>query len=261
MDCPEFLGFLFQEFSDIFRKYYTLLIKMIYKLSQKSINKKEYNIGKKIQFCYYPCINTMREKKLVPNEDLINIINQFNVLKIDDNNFPDDEKKENKAKVKNPDNLELYGNQLKQENLTYENLYTSHNFISDRFIDEKEILSLINESNEDNEDHYEIKLDGERMIPRIRFNNGIHKIESFYYSQKELLENLIKEYQKYFQDLDESKLYTKFLLDACLNLIIFMRNSDIYDKSELMEAVKNIFYIFMNKLYLMKAEKENTINN
>ena len=82
MDCPTFLGFVFQEFSDIFRKYYTLLIKMIYKLYQESINKKEYNIGEKIQFCYYPCINTMRITKLVPNEDLINIINQFNVLKI-----------------------------------------------------------------------------------------------------------------------------------------------------------------------------------
>jgi hypothetical protein len=259
MDCPTFLGFLFQ-YPNIFRKYFTLLIKMINKLCQKSINKKEYNIGKKIHFCYYPCINDMRTKKLYPNEDLINIINQFNKFKIDDN-FPEDEQKENKVKNKNPDNMKLYGDQLEEEDLTYENLYTTHNFISDRFIDEKDILLLINESTDDNEDHFEIKLNGEKMIPRIKFNNGIHKIESFYYSQKELLEYLINEYQKYFQDLDESKLSPKFLLDACLNILIFMRNSDLYDKDELIVTVKNIFYIFMNKLYIMKAEKENINNN
>lgn len=199
----------------------------------------------------------MRMKKLVPNEDLINIINQFYDLKIDEIKMPDDEQKENKIK-KYSDNLKLYGDQLEVEDITYENVYTFHNFISDRFIDEKEILKLINESYED---PYEININGEKMTPRIRFNNGIHKMESFYYSQKILLDYLIIEYKKYFQDLDENKLSSKLLLDACLNLIIFMRNSDLYDKDVLMEGVKNIFYIFMNQLYIMKAEKENTSNN
>jgi hypothetical protein len=258
MDCPTFLGFLFQEFPDVFRKYYTLLIKIIYKLYQEFINKKQYSKGEKIHLCYYPCINSMRMKKLVPNEDLINIINQFYDLKIDEIKMPDDEQKENKIKKKYSDNLKLYGDQLEVEDITYENVYTFHNFISDRFIDEKEILKLINESYED---PYEININGEKMTPRIRFNNGIHKMESFYYSQKILLDYLIIEYKKYFQDLDENKLSSKLLLDACLNLIIFMRNSDLYDKDVLMEGVKNIFYIFMNQLYIMKAEKENTSNN
>jgi hypothetical protein len=258
MDCPTFLGFLFQEFPDVFRKYYTLLIKIIYKLYQEFINKKQYSKGEKIHLCYYPCINSMRMKKLVPNEDLINIINQFYELKIDEIKMPDDEQKENKIKKKYSDNLKLYGDQLEVEDITYENVYTFHNFISDRFIDEKEILKLINESYED---PYEININGEKMTPRIRFNNGIHKMESFYYSQKILLDYLIIEYKKYFQDLDENKLSSKLLLDACLNLIIFMRNSDLYDKDVLMEGVKNIFYIFMNQLYIMKAEKENTSNN
>ncbi len=258
IDCPTFLGYLFQEFPDVFRKYYTLLIKIIYKLYQETINKKQYSKGERIHLCYYPCINSMRIKKLVPNEDLINIINQFYDLKIGEIKISDEEQKENKIKKKLSENLKLYGDQLEEEDITYENVYTFHNFTSDRFIEEKEILKLINESYED---PYEINIDGQKMTPRIRFNNGIHKMESFYYSQKILLDYLIIEYKKYFQDLDESNLSSKLLLDACLNLIIFMRNSDLYDKDELMEGVKNIFYIFMNQLYITKAEKENESNN
>jgi len=248
MDCQEFLSFLFQKFSDVFRKYYTLLLKMIYKLCQESINKKQYSKGEKIYLCYYLCINNMRNKKLVPNEHLINIINQFNDLKLDAIDKKD-EQKENKAKYNIPD---------KKEDTIYENIYTSHNFISDRFIDEKEIIRLINEFYEE---PYEINLNDEKMTPRIRFNNGVYKIESFYYSQKLLLEYLIIEYKKYFKDLDEEKLSSKLLLDACLNIFVYIRNYDLNEKDELMEAVRNIFYIFMNQMYIMKAAKEKANNN
>ena len=37
----------------------------------------------------------------------------------------------------------------------------------------------------------------EIIIPKIRFYNGIHKIESVFISQKDMLEGLFKEYEKY----------------------------------------------------------------
>ena len=85
------------------------------------------------------------------------------------------------------------------------------------------------------------------MQPKIRFNNGIHSFNSFFYSQKLLLLSLVEEYQNFMVDTDEEKLKGKIILDACLNIFIFMRNSkDFTNKSDIIEMVKAIFYIFMN---------------
>ena len=133
-----------------------------------------------------------------------------------------------------------------------ENLYIFHNFTPNRFVNEKEIVNLINKQNNINQN--DVILDEDILTPRIRFNNGIHKIESLFYSQKVLLDFLIIEYNKYIVDLDEKKLKTKIILDACLNILIFMRNSEEFEeKDEIKEAVKNIFYIFMNQLYILNS--------
>ena len=59
---------------------------------------------------------------------------------------------------------------------------------------------------------------GEIIYPRIRFYNGIHKIESFFMSQQVMLEGLIKEYNKYIETLDNTKLTSKIILDfGCLS--------------------------------------------
>ena len=250
INCQTYLGYLFfGEFSVVLiRKYYTFLIKMIYKLFQEFNNKKQYGKARKTILNYYPSINSIHAKNLNPNKPLINIINQINKVEIS----LEDNQEENNEKDNNPSNLKLYGEQLEEEDITNKNLYTFHNFISDRFIKEKEIVKLINESYQD---PFEINIKGQKMSPRIRFNNGIHKIESFYYSQKMLLEYLNREYKKYYQDLDESKLSPKLLLDACLNIFIFLRN-DLSDESYIIKGFKNIFYIIMNKFLIMKATKK-----
>ena len=136
------------------------------------------------------------------------------------------------------------------------NLYVYHNFCSERFVSEKEIVEHINKVN--GADNIEINFKtGEKVFPRIRFNNGIHKIESFFLSQKLLLENLYKEYNKYIEDLDDNKLAAKLILDACLNVFIFMRNQSQYvGKDDIFEVLQSIFYIFMNQLFILKSIKE-----
>ena len=251
MDCTTFLSILFQDFT-VFRKYYGILLRMIYKLYQDAFSKKTYSKCKSSNLCYYPCINSIRKQFLVPNEDLLKIINQFNKMNIENMEYPKDEQKEEPVIDEKMKNIKLYGEQLKEEEINEENLYIFHNFTPNKFIKEKDIVNLINDQN--NFNNYEVIVDDHSVMPKIRFNNGIHKIESLFYSQKLLLNYLIIEYNNYIVDLDEKKLKNKLILDACLNIFIFMRNSDEFEeKDEIKEAVKNIFYIFMNQLYILNS--------
>ena len=257
MDCTTFLCLLFQDFI-VFRKYYGILLRMIYKLYQDAFSKKTYSKCKNSNLCYFPCINSIRAK-LVPNEDLLKIINQFNILNIENMVYPEDEKKEEIIIDEKLKDIKLYGEQLKEEEISNENLYIFHNFTPDKFINEKDIVDIVNDQGNKNfkasilEGH-----EGYSFVPKIRFNNGIHKIESLFFSQKQLLDYLIIEYNNYIVDLDEKKLKTEIILDACLNILIFIRNSEKFEeKDDIKEAVKNIFYSFMNQLYILNSIKSN----
>ena len=232
IDCQTFLGILFQDFT-VFRKYYSILLRMIYRLYQEQKNYAS-------TLCYYPCINSIRLKKLVPNEDLMNMINQFNQINVGEFNLQEEEQKKKIEKDEIIKDVKLYGEQLKEDPITPNNLYAFHNFSTERFIDEDEILNYINKTNSSY--NFEIYLkNGEKICPRIRFNNGIHKIESFFLSQRILLESLYKEYNKYIEDLDDNKLGAKLILDACLNIFIFMRNNDDFrGKDDIIEVFYNI---------------------
>ena len=96
--------------------------------------------------------------------------------------------------------------------------------------EKEEIKKTINDFLEISKDQDEVETNtGEIILPRIRFYNGIHKIESFFMSQKLLLEGLIKEYNKYIDTLDNTKLTSKIILDACLNIFVYMRNNDEFE--------------------------------
>ena len=248
MDCQEFLSVLFQTFT-VFRKYYSILLRMIYRLCQEMKENKKSNISN-TAVCYYPCINSIRAKKLVPNEDLMKMIKEFN--KIDMKEFFLPEK--NNLKEKNENNeIKLYGESLEEKDITYKNLYVINNFNSQQFFKEKNILDIINIT-----DKEEISTNTKETIsPRIRFYNGVHKIESFFKSQKVLLMNLIEEYNKFLETLDTSKLTAKIILDACLNIFIFMRNTKEFEgMDDILETLKSIFYAFMNQLFILKIEHE-----
>ena len=200
--------------------------------------------------CYYPCINSIRVKKLVPNEDLMKMIKEFNKIDVKEFFLPE----KNNLKEKNENNeIKLYGESLEEKDITYKNLYVINNFNSQQFFKEKNILDIINIT-----DKEEISTNTKETIsPRIRFYNGVHKIESFFKSQKVLLMNLIEEYNKFLETLDTSKLTAKIILDACLNIFIFMRNTKEFEGMDyILETLKSIFYAFMNQLFILKIEHE-----
>ena len=72
-----------------------------------------------------------------------------------------------------------------------------------------------------------------------------------------MLESLIKEYELYIENLDDSKLNSKIILDSCLNIFLYMRNTPEFEgMDDIFETLKTIFYIFLNRLFILKSQKE-----
>ena len=245
LDCQTFLCYLFQEFT-IFRKYYSILLNMIYKLFD---NKNNINAA----LCYYPCINSIRNKRLVPNEELLNIINELNQSDIPNLSNPEEEEKEKdindesmKDKIENIDKLSDY-------------LYVYKNFTPHRFVKEEEILREINMINAPEELEVILRT-GETITPKIRFNFSIEnddKYECYFSSQKCILDKLIKEYKAYNEHLDVNKIGINVMLEASLNVFIFIRNNDKFiGKDDIFDTLKSIIKICVNRLYALKSIKE-----
>ena len=246
LDCQTFLCYLFQEFT-IFRKYYSILFKIIYRLYQ---DKNNTNAA----LCYFPCINSIRNNKIVPNEELMIIINEFN--KSDIMNVTMSEEEEEKE----ADNDDPMKNKFKDITISSDNLYIHHNFTANRFVKEEEILNELN-MNKTSEQVEIILKNGEILTPKIRFKFGPEEneqYECFFLSQKSILEKLINEYKIYIENLDENKIGTQIMLEACLNIFIFMRNNEKFkSKDDIFDTLKSIFRIFINRLFMLKNIKEN----
>ena len=250
--CQEFLSIMFQKFT-VFRKYSSILIRTLYKLYILATKEKNSRIGMITTFCYYSCINSIRNNKLVPNEDLMKIITLFNKININEFIISDNKEEE---KVENLNEIKLYGEQLEEKEITKNTLYIFNNFNSQQFFSEKAIVDHVNKTNCPEL----LTSTKEKINPKIRFNNGIHKIESVFISQKDMLDGLFKEYEKYIENLDDTKLDSKIILNSCLNIFIFMRNTPEFDgMDEIFDRLKIIFYIFVNRLFIIKCDKEQSV--
>ena len=250
MDYQPFLGTLFQSFI-VFRKYYCMIMSMIYILFEESIDKKDYSRAKDYFYLYYVCINSFRNFKLIPNENLMNIIKKFNKINLDSLNG-DKSSSNNNKNLEERNDTKLYIVHSSEEDITTKNLYLMYNFSSVRTYNEKQILKVVNDPNNSGDFLINIE-ENEYITPKIKFNNGFEPHQSIFYSQKILLSTLVEDYNRYIVDLNEDNLRLKMILDACLNIFIFMRNSKQFrDNSDIIFGVKNIFYIFLNKLQIKK---------
>ena len=253
VECQSFLGTLFQKFI-VFRKYFSMIMSMVYSLYEESIKKKDYLRAKDYFYLYYLCINSLRNFKLIPNENLMKIIQKFNKINIDSLN---DKNKENIIDDKNNEivndssnnnnKIKLYGIDLPEERITINNLYPIYNFTANGSLSEIELINKINNVN--NKSKVINSNPNEFIEPRIRFNNGIHPHESILYSQRIMLSDLVEQYKDFIIDMDEKKLKSKINLDACLNVLLFLRNSkEFEDLGDVVETVEKIFYIFLNQI-------------
>ena len=254
IDFQQFLSSLFQNLN-VFRKYYTMIMNLVYRLMNESLEKNDYINAKNYFFCYYSCINSLRNSKLVPNENLMNIILKFD--KIDLNYLLD---KSSNCEIVEEIDKEL-GEHMKnnsQKNIK-KNIYVIYNFMRNSFIKEKNIIQKANEIKGKKNLNWNIvvnkELNAEKNIqPKIKFNNKIFQYECYIYSQDSILEDLNKQYEIYSKNLDESKLDYKILFEACLNIILFTRNSDFFSNNDdLIDAFKDIFNVYLYKIMNMNT--------
>ena len=250
VDTQSFLSTLFHDFI-IFRKYYTIIMNMVYKLMEECIKKKDYSHAQNFSFCYYPCINSINENRLVPNENLMNTIKKFNSIDIDIL-----AKKAQQNKDDGVFNTPVNSSSMSmiKKKIDTKNLYVCYNFTRNGTISEENIIYEINENIEGYEKKF---ING--IIPKIKFRMGKNTIESEIYPQLKILELLTKEYNLFNKDLDTNKINSITLLNACMNIFIFIRNSsELRVKSEVIEILNTIFYIYYEKYTdeLKKNKKE-----
>jgi hypothetical protein len=238
------------------------------------LNQKDYITAQNYFFCYYSCINSLRSLKLVPNENLMNIILKFDKIDLNDllekaNNCESNKKDNNEDNNKDDEKLNENKIELKEKNLfNNENIkainqtkyvYIIYNFNKNSFIKEDSIIQKTNELkgkktlilniyNKDNK--------VERTIePKIKFNNGEFKYECLISTQDKILEDLNKQYENYISDLDENKLDNKILFESCLNIILFTRNTDFFQENDdIIDTFKVIFNVFLEKIYIMEKK-------
>ena len=251
LDYHIFLSSLFHH-CKVFRKYYTMIIEIIYKLMKKSLEKKKYIEAEKYLMSYYPFINSLRLLGLVPNENLINILKKFHQVNIDElsnNNINNEDKKENDEIINNSEDIKFNNNFF----------YICKNFNYNKFIKEEEILKETNKLNK--KDFILGNKNGKKLKPKIRFNNGEVKYEFDIYSQMRIFEILTNQYIIYIsRNLDDQFLNAEIIFPICLNIMIYFRNMNIFDgKDEINAALIEMYNLFFNLYIQFKRNNKKII--
>ena len=265
IDCQSFLSAIFQNFT-VFRKYYTMIMNLVYRLMNECLNKKDYKNAQNYFFCYYSCINSVRSLKLVPNENLMNIILKFD--KIDFNEIlakvNENPEKLNEKEIKSENDALFNGISIKESNQT-KYVYVIYNFIKNSFIKEDAIIQKTNElkGNKTLKLNIVSKEGAEKVIePKIKFKNKVFEYQCLVSTQDKILEDLNKQYELYIIDLDEDKLNIQILFESCLNIILFTRNTDFFrDIDDIIDTFKVIFNVYLEKFYVIKKKHENDDSN
>ena len=139
-------------------------------------------------------------------------------------------------------------------------VYVTYNFTKNGIIKENEIIKKVNENKGRKTLTINTGSQNKKTLkPKIKYNGDKFKYECFVVSQEQILNDLGKLYDDYINELDDSKLdnktNNKIIFEACLNILIFIRNSkDFKDKDDIIDAINIIFNIYLDKI---QEENEN----
>ena len=221
---------------------------------------KDYINAQNYFFCYYSCINSLRSLKLVPNENLMNIILKFDKIDLNDllekaNNCYNETSEEPNDNIIKDD--KFFGGEDIKESNQIQYIYVIYNFIKNSFIKEDAIIEKTNElkgkktlqliiSNKEGKT--------ERIIePKIKFYNGEFEYQCLISTQEKILDDLHKQYELFITDLNEDKLNNKILFESCLNIILFIRNTTCFNEmADILDIFKVIFNVYLQKIYSIK---------
>ena len=237
IDCSKFLVVLFQEFN-IFRKYFSFLLNMIYKVYNRSLEEKNEIKANQMKICFYSCLNCVRNKKIIVNENLEILINKFMRKLREKEKIEEIEKKEEQSEI----------NEIQNNIINDANLQICYNFSFMQFYSEKFILEAINGMKDSDNDLYVKRGDiKEKISPKIKFiKNKNENIESNFISQKKILNILLNEYKNHFININNNKLDINNILNSCLNIFVFIRNNNEFEEYyEIWKMLENIYLYFI----------------
>ena len=253
-DYHIFLSSLFHQ-CKIFRKYYTMIIEIIYKLMKISLEKKKYQEAETYLMSYYPFINSLRTLGLVPNENLINILKKFHQMTIDEIQNADSK---NDINEKDDEILKDY----EEINFDEKCVYICNNFTYDKFIKEVKILIDVNKLYKTSKEEFNLGInkDGSIHKPKIKINKGKFKYECDIFSQMKIFEILSNEYIIYItSNLNDKFLNVDQILPICLNIMIYFRNTANFDgKDEINFALIEIYNLYLN-LFIQRTNNNDII--
>ena len=255
------IGYLFKEFF-LFRKYYHMLMNMIYKIIKYELNNNNSNNNMKrinnLLALYYTCINSFREKNVIPNEKIINVILKMNQI---DHEIRDKMKNINYNEINK--NLEKMNNVKDKIDKNNYIIFIYHNFSHDCIISEKNILNYVNKIDKEDENNWKNRLGfivdfgNERkilVVPKIKYICKYNKNEQYnlsfvseVFSQRKIKDLLNEEFQKYINsNLNVKALNIQNIIISLLNIFIYIRNSYKFQQTyEISEAFKIILYYYI----------------
>ena len=238
IDCSKFLVVLFQEFN-VFRKYFSFLLNMIYKVYNHSLEEKNEIKANQMKCCFYSCLNCVRNKKIIVNENLEILIDKFMIKLREKEKIEEIEEKEEQSEI----------NEIQNNIINGVNLQICYNFSFMQFYSEKFILEAINGMKDSDNDLYVKRGDiKEKISPKIKFiKNKNENIESNFISQKKILNILLNEYKNHFININNNKLDINNILNTCLNIFVFIRNNNEFEEfNEIWKMLENIYFYFIN---------------
>ena len=258
------IGNLFKDFF-LFRKYYHMLMDMIYRVIKYELyENKSKNIQRinNLFAFYYPCINSFREKNIIPSFKIINTILNMNII----DEYIRNRKLMEEFNIK--DNNHINEEKEKIDKNNYK-LFIYHNFSQYKIIKVKEILEYINKDDKSDLNNWKNRLGfivtlrgGEKkilIIPKIKYICKYSKyeneefnltVESEIFSQRKIKTILNEEYEKYINsNLDENSMNKRNIINCLLNIFIYIQNTKKFKENyEIIEAFKIILYHHMNSL-------------
>ena len=238
IDCSKFLVVLFEEFN-IFRKYFSFLLNKIYKVYNHSLEEKNEIKANQMKCCFYSCLNCVRNKKIIVNENLEILINKFMRKLREKEKIEEIEEKEEQSEI----------NEIQNNIINDVNLQICYNFSFMQFYSEKFILEAINGMKDSDNDLYVKRGDiKEKISPKIKFiKNKNENIESNFISQKKILNMIFNEYKNHIININNNKLDINNILNSCLNIFVFIRNNNEFEEyNEIWKMLENIYLYFIN---------------
>ena len=248
-DYHSFLSSLFHH-CKVTRKYYAMIIEVIYKLMKENLEKKNYKQAEVYFMGYYPFINSLRSLGLIPNENLFNMIKKFHQVNFDDLK---NQKENNNEDNKINDNCNQSTDENEEITLNHKYIYICKNFTKNNFIKEKKIMTLANQNIDENDENKKLilgKINKKIHKPKIKFNNGIINYECDIHSQKSLFKKLNNIYITYITvKLDDNFITVDEIFPICLNIIVYFRNIEYFNgKDEIEVALSQMLNLYSNML-------------